>query len=407
MQHNNKVNIGLAALLGVLPALTVTGFMPDIRNLYYVSLSLICFYAFIKAQHIEYIGFIILAACALSIILGMPDPLFKSWLRLGLFTLVFIASFPIFQSYRLILIRELALRFSLMICSVLSVGSFFCFFIGLNFMSINRAEITDDYISNVGWFSGLFNHSMTLGPVAGISTVFLFWNARYTFKNHKKWRIFSYICALMSFCASLMSASRGAAIGVIISLAVMYFIANKHRITKLLSALINTAIVLILLLPVYSPYMDRVMKKQEINVENGGTFASRESRWFHRYEEFIENPVFGCGFSAVYTNNRSGEYSPVTGGCEPGSSWLAVLSMTGLFGFAGIMYVFVRGVKNSLKIRNEYHEGYLYLGILTFFMIHLFTEGYIFAGGNYMCLLFWLICGCGFSSIDEYRLHKQ
>lgn len=405
MLVSNRSNIVLAFLLGIVPVLTVTGFIPDIRNIYYICLAIVSLCAIFKVQNIERVGFIILLACILSIIFGDPDPLFNSWTRLGLFTLVFIASFPLFQSCRLIIIRDLALKWSLITCSLLSVGSFICFFIGLNYMSINRGVIANDYITHVGLFSGLFNHSMNLGPVAGISTIFLFWNASYVTK--KKWRIFLYLCAFMTFCASLMSASRGAVAGVIIALLTMVYFAHRHRIKKLLSATIKIVILLVLLLPIYSPFMDRVMKKQEINVENGGLFASRESRWTHRVEEFQDNPIFGCGFSAIYTTiDRTGEYRSETGSCEPGSSWLAVLSMTGLFGFIGVISAFIKGVKNSIRLHSVLLEGNLYLGLLTFFFVHLFTEGYIFAGGNYLCLLFWLICGCAFSSAMAWSSPK-
>jgi O-antigen ligase len=110
---------------------------------------------------------------------------------------------------------------------------------------------------------------------------------------------------------------------------------------------------------------------------------SRFTKWENRLLEFESSPFFGIGFSSV---NLAAEQNngDLTGLIEPGSSWLALLSMTGIFGFLSFLYL-IGSLKSGL-VESPYANYLLSYGL--FFMIHFIAEGYIFASGNLLFFCF-------------------
>lgn len=88
-----------------------------------------------------------------------------------------------------------------------------------------------------------------------------------------------------------------------------------------------------------------------------------------------------------------------TGIIEPGSSWLAILSMTGIAGFAFFMTLLFSTVSKLYALFKEDNDDWalLHLGILAVFAIHFIAEGYVFSGGGALCFLFWFFFGCAYS----------
>ena len=99
------------------------------------------------------------------------------------------------------------------------------------------------------------------------------------------------------------------------------------------------------------------------------------------------------------TKNK-GDYDNYTGTTETGSSWLALLSMTGLIGFSifcSIFFPIVRLLKTkALKTRTS-GEAALLLPLVAIFFTTMFTEGYVLAGGSFFCYFFWLLLGVSYS----------
>jgi O-antigen ligase len=178
----------------------------------------------------------------------------------------------------------------------------------------------------------------------------------------------------------------------------------KHHTSKLTQWIFILFLLIVSTAPIYSPFLDRVMQKQETNIErSGSTFSSREGKWNNRLDEFEENPIFGCGFAALDVSHNE-DYSAYNGVVEPGSSWLALLSMTGVMGAILFAMMFLPTISSLIKARPG--TASLLLASIVFFSVHLVVEGYIFASGNYLCFLFWLILGCGISysfSPSEFR----
>ena len=118
------------------------------------------------------------------------------------------------------------------------------------------------------------------------------------------------------------------------------------------------------------------------------SFYSREIKFTARILEFKSSPIIGIGYNVINPQYDFVEES--TGQIEPGSSWLAVASMTGVIGLFVFLGICSRGLKRAWRIKSPFVSSLLG-GMLVFFFIHMIAEGYIFAPGSFLALLFWLI----------------
>lgn len=382
-------------LMVLIPAGLFLAPLPHSSAVYYALLMILAGVAAIKNQVVSVTAVLFLIACALSIIFGNAAPLFRSWERFGLFALLLIAYFPVFQSDYFDELRSKSFCIMLFVMVFTCVGSFIGYFFGINYMG--RGRFTLHTIDTVGWFGGLTYHSMMLSPICAIALTILIWALTEWAETPKK-KIIVTCAAFASLCCMMLTASRSGNAAGVAGVALVLFLKYRSRIGKMMQVGIVGVMLAIVLSPVYMPYADKVLSKQRGNEAAGGTFSSRESRWEHRIEEFSEYPVFGYGFCAVDTDNH-GEYMPSTGVVEPGSSWLAILSMTGIVGAACFILLLWSAVS---KLYHEYNSeddpwALLYLGILTVFAVHFIAEGYVFAGGGALCFLFWFFFGCASS----------
>lgn len=380
-----------ATIYMILIAIGFMGFLPSlpkvVKVILYVSGALIVIKNR-KTQNTSYILF--LFYLALNLIICSPASFFKSWERLLLFVFVFFTVTSAFQGYKVIQFRAQSLKILLAICIPLSFLSFFCFFLGINFF---QTYIEDpDYISNVGYFSGLYNHSMVLGPMSGISAC----ASIYLFLTKRKKRFL--ICAILCSGAVMLAASRSAFLAMIISIV---FLIYKYTSKKALFAkyIVSGVLVLAMSFPFWSGFLDRMASKQE-NIEVQGRFGTRTNKWENRIAEFSSSPLIGIGFSTVGEN--SGDVDKPTGGVEPGSSWLAVLSMTGIVGFLFVFSFFYKAYRINMNSLQQ--DAPLLMSLLVFISIHMMGEGYIFAAGNPTCVIAWLIVGC--NTDLKYRSHE-
>lgn len=366
--------------------------LPFIPSVYYALAMLLSVLAVIKVQRVSIAAIVFLLVCALSIICGNAAPLFRSWERLGLFALLLISFFPVFQSRYFDELRSKMFPMMLFVLIFTCLGSFVGYFFGINYMGINRD--TENTVETVGWFGGLTNHSMMLSPICAIALTTLVW-ALVELAKTTRTKIIICCAAFAALCCMMLTASRGGNLAGIAGVVSVLALKYRNRLGKMLRTGILLALLAVVLSPVYMPYADKVLEKQRRNEAAGSTLASRESRWEHRLQEFSEYPVFGYGFGAVDTRCY-GEYMPSTGIVEPGSSWLAILSMTGLAGMGCFLALLYPTVSNLYYRHNRQADRYalLHLGIMTVFFVHLLVEGYIFAAGGALCFLFWFFFGC-------------
>ncbi len=388
----------LPLVMVLIPSGLFLGPIPFSTNLYYALLIILSILAIFKAQGISKAGIILLVACAISIIVGNANPLFKSWSRLGLFSLLLIAYFPIFKSEYFDGLRHSAFPIMMIVLTFTSVGSFICYFLGINYMTKAFKAYADSVtVDTTGWFGGLTYQSMMLGPICALALTFLVWVlVRKSKTKRLKWIIA--LIAFMSLCCMMLTASRSANAAGIIGAVTILWIRYKSQLGNLMKVGVIVVLLSIVLSPLYMPYADKVMSKQYANAKAGTTFASRQSHWEHRIEEFSEYPLFGYGFAAINTKNHD-EYQAGSGTIEPGSSWLAILSMTGLVGTIAFLTLFISTLYKLYYLFIYDNDGLsiLYIGLMMVFCTHFIAEGYIFSGGGALCFIFWFLFGCAYS----------
>lgn len=312
---------------------------------------------------------------------------FKPVLRFVLFFIITLLCGPCIYSKRAIIFRALTFRYILILLSILTIGSFFAYFLGINCMQLVLSKDVD--LSSSGTFSGFYNHSMMLGPLSTLVSI-MFFNA-YLISKKKLFIILFFISAS----GVVLSASRASVLALCVPILYTLFIFKDIKKNKLFVMLFSC---LLLSIPVADRITYGVLQKQENNINSGGTFSSRESKWSNRWSEFNESPIFGIGFATVDSKNYEDytEYS-----IEPGSTHLSVLSMTGCLGILAYCLVILHSYKAIQKEKNI-----IALNILCMFIamiVHATFEGYALFGGSFLCFIYWLVIG----QCADYKSLKQ
>lgn len=371
------------------------GFMRMYPSLYYVLLILILFLMLSQTTSISLAPFILIGVAAISLIMNTPPAIFSAWPRLGLFTLLICSVFPTFDSVKNSQFRNSVFQLTVVVVLFIGISSLPCYFAGINYMIKAFGKYGATHTSDTaGWFGGLTRQSMMLAPLCAFAATYytakLFSSER---TRQQKWLYGAFIFSCM--CGILLSASRiGLAAGLAGCLSV-FILKYKGNTGKLISQLIGIGIILSALYPISNVFTTAMTQKSETNLEKGSFFASREDRWGHRLEEWSRSPVFGIGFATIDTQ-YSEEFSD-TGIVETGSGWLAVLSMTGLAGAFCMGYIVLSTLKRLYRRCRYDNHAILLFSLIMVFVVHLCAEGYIFAGGSFLCYLFWLTLGVGYT----------
>lgn len=361
------------------------GFCPDVPGFIIWALMLYCIANGFAHGKLNLLGIVFLCALPFGIFYFNPDPCFKSLLRYGNFVLLFLAIGPIFNNDFSIKIRRQALNTMLVLSIFTGVVSFFCFFLGINYMRMFDAQ--EMFRQQGGYFGGLCVHSMTLAPIAAIGATSLF----YLYLKHKK----KLYLAMLTCCIGtvLFAASRSALMAAFAGIIATSWYFSRRR-SVVMKRIVMMAFFAIVTFPLWEGATDLVMSKQRANEEQGSMTSSRDSKFQYRIEEFNESPLFGVGFCAI--DPKTGDdYSSSTGTIEPGTAWLQVPSMTGLVGTIPFIILLIGIWKNTSR-RVLYTQRGLILGLMAVFFMHFFAEGYLFSAGNELCFMAWLvIASCG------------
>lgn len=367
-------------LLFVFAELTkVAGFLPPIPDVVtYLILMMYSLYSLSHAKTYDVMFIMLLAYIPLEILITSPDSMFSPWLRYFLFAIIIISCTSLCASRKLVLMRARIFEITCLCCAILGVGSFFAYFLGINYMRVyNFSDVTI-----VGLFGGLTQHSMLLGPVAGVGTLYLA-DIALKRKNRILWALtaFCFICVLLS-------ASRSAVLSTIAGILVLIRL-RVNNIGKFFKYIVAIFIVFASTMPLWQNSISGLVEKQNKNVTSGSTFNSREDKWEQRIVEFKSSPIFGYGFASVDSANKDNSIEAGGKSIETGSSWLSVLSMTGVVGFFIIMRIYVR----SFSLAYQWRKESLLLSVLILLSVNMFTEGYIFFGGSFLAFLFWITIG--------------
>lgn len=384
---HNKIELFVA-----LSALSIVlGFLPDFTLVYYAALFLLAGFSIRNKETLNIVPVVLLLVCSLSIITCPFSALFKSWQRFVLFSILMIAVFPLFDSERLLQVRYRIFKLAVYGCAIIGVTAVPCYLLGINFMhSFWRGQ---DYLNSIGLFGGLTKHSMLLGIISSIGSIFLLYKT--LLADCTKYKIIYASSTFLSMCGTFVSGSRSAFLANLLGCIVLVFLFFNGQFNRIIKVLLAISILGLFTYPLYRPYLNAVAAKQAKNINKGSTFSSRDALIEHRITEFENNTVNGIGFVAI--NPVYEEYDLQTGTIETGSSWLSVLSMTGILGTIPMLIIVFKSVRNLYKKSRECYVSCLHCSILVVFMIHMIVEGYIFSAGNFLCFLFWLTLGLGYS----------
>lgn len=334
---------------------------------------------------IEIAPLLLLLYLPINLLITRPDPVFNAWRRLALFAAVFLLVSPLLTGGEIALYRRKILTGILMICVLLGLGSFVCYFLGVNYMG-NQADgsAIQNYQGSAGGFGGLMYQSIALGFVCGLGILSLFYRALMQEKGSRVWY---YVVIVILAITILLSSSRSALLSVFAGGLMMLFQMNKNN-GRFIPVLLGIVIVGMLSFPLWEKYTVGLENKNAANVELG-TFGSRTLKWTARITEFSSSPICGIGYASV---NKSLDTVWADGVVEPGSSWLAILSMTGIIGFILFMLILWKPFQSLRSGSTPYNA--LLLGLMVFILTHMIAEGYILAGGSPLCFIAWLIIGC-------------
>ena len=255
-----------------------------------------------------------------------------------------------------------------------------------------------------GW-PGITSHAMLFGPIAGISSVVLLANG--LSKNNWIMLVLSAVCYIAVFPSLSRIAIISSSCGIV---AVLVVAAQAKNKTQFLWGLIPLSILLaVTLLIVPSNNLPEWLTDDNAFMVKQG-LSSRESLWEARMDEFSKNPWIGCGIGmgSDLDSDSSGD-SNASRNVEPGSSYLATLSMTGLSGACIIVFALVGLIYKSWKRRRYIPlKSRLELaGIGSLLLAHGMAEGWIMSAGAIICIIFWLWLGKVRDSIDESNLSQK
>lgn len=318
----------------------------------------------------------------LSLFIIDPPAVFRSGQRLFYFIGVIALVSPLMQSKTLRIFRRYCLVIISSFSVITSVLSFFGFFLGINYMVYEAIDLVD-WTESAGLFSGLTKQSIVLGILSGISSCCILF-----YSIEKNWKFIFLLIPCMG--SLILSVSRGAIFATIIGcITILYLAFRKSSMRKKIGRYIFIIICGLAIAFNFTNAADIIQSKNDERGENS-ILSSREVKYNYRIEEFKSSPIIGIGFGAIDIN--SGDiYNTETGVIEPGTSWLAILSMTGIIGLTFILYIFYSCIKSTIdKKRNL---SYLLTGLIAFISISMFSEGYIFAAGSPLCVIAWLIIG--------------
>lgn len=373
-------------LFAVIIVARFVGYSPVPQSLYFVAIIVATIYV-INTKRFKINKYIILylVAALLSIGVNLPPEIFSPFERLTIYIFMLIAVSPLLENNETLVFRHKLLKYCFLLINILTILSFFCFFLGINLMQLKEGAIYEEDFSIGGTFAGLTSHSMVLGPLAALSLIYFIHNNR--IRPH-----FRILFLIMSAASLLFSASRGAIIAAVIATLFSLFTLVRMKVLKLKYVIIGILITASTF-TYWSFAIDGIIYKQTIRSD--GTSNTRSGSFENRINEFTDNPILGVGFASIDLEKNPSEFRAATKTVEYGSSWLAILSTTGILGFIPFVILFYK--KTIISINNNL----LIAACLIMFSIHFIVEGYIFSVGNPLCLMFWLILANANSRLND------
>lgn len=380
----------IVSIYAIVSVWTVIGPLPSLPSIVVYAVPLIySLYCLLKPHKTYMLILAMLLYIPFELLVAQPSGVFKSWSRYVLFASVIINVSPLFQSEKHRRNRILILRIVLWACVFIGVGSFFARFLGINYMEVYNST----FAFQTGLFGGFAKHSMMLGPIAGISAIYLLGKAFET-----KQKIF-WILMVLSVFSVFFSASRAALMATIAGLAI-----SLYRLSGTTSKFLKFSLVGLVLasstFSIWGSALDNVIEKNKGN-SSSLNMDSRQIYWDARMDEFYSSPVIGVGFCAA--DETAIGVDIATGIIESGSSWIIVFSMLGIVGACIVIPIFIKAFRSVFRERD--FQSAVVCGVLCLFFVHMFAEGYVFAGGSFLAFMLWLFVGIAID--NNYKSNNE
>lgn len=303
-------------------------------------------------------------------------------LRLVLFSFILILTCPVYTSLRWHLYKKRIMKNLFIGFIGVVLINFYAKMIGYNLRAMIQGweDLTDKQ------FSGFCDQPMWLAAAAAVSTIFC---AYLVFEQIKKKRMLQYFYIVLLLCSiyvTMISGSRSAFLAAMGAMCVVLYLLVKNK-ARLIKYVISAAVVALVLSPIFfnRKTSGAMMAKQEYQEEIGQT--SRDQIWTDRMVEFKSSPLLGVGFGA-HGVGEDKEVSTV----ETGGGWISILAQTGILGLVLAISIIFKAFTPIRKIRQDNSMMVIYAAYF-FFIVHSIVEGYMFQGGWYLCLIFWMVIG--------------
>lgn len=319
-------------------------------------------------------------SCLLSIVLNDIPDLFNPWGRFASFLLITALVSPFIESHAFTRFRIRVFQYIQWLLHFVVFGSMFAYFAGISYGRVD--------------FVGITNQSMLLAPVSACVILSAFYYLTSKKGVSLTWKVYYIGLFISAFLTLLLAASRTAIAGTLAAMLMYVLIVNKNHLQRFVKFLAGVAILLSLSYSLWSPYLENVNRKNENSIRAGGMTSSRDVHWKKRLKEFESSRFFGIGFSSIALNGMGANFNEDSGQIETGSSWLSILSMTGVLGLVTFLALLAGCLKSLWKLMriDVKYASYL-MALLVFWMAHMMAEGYIYAGGSFLSFNVWLLLG--------------
>lgn len=313
----------------------------------------------------------VISACISSVASSHAIESLSKWAGLALVILVV---GPLLTSKAFVSSREVVWRTVLFVAMFIGVASAAWYLLRLP-------------VLGRGGFTGVMAHSMLVGPTAGLAAVIGV--CRSLYRRSRWWLLAGLVCIL----PCVMSGSRIALASLALALGwvVMTSVGASSARKRLLG---NIAIVGVMaalgLVWVPEAAVDEVTGAVVVK----GSVNTRRDLWLARIAEFKASPAIGMG---VGVGKGAGFFGATVGSIniEPGSGYLAILSMTGLAGAIPFSLLVASIIRSFRRVGNHSPKERVVelVAVAIYLATHAVAEGWILAVGSPFCLLAWLCLG--------------
>ena len=299
---------------------------------------------------------------------------------------------PLIQNKDLFIFRFNISKYLMIISVMITVISFILYWVYKPITISERGNL----------FCGITSHSMQMGPIAGMSFLYLV-NYLFTRKNLCKINIILLVVGIVLCLLSCVLASSRAALIATLGALMIWALLFFNSIKKFFNFFVFFMVVVLLTSPLWWSFSESIQGKMAYSESKGSLLVTRQGLWQKNIKTFKDNPFFGSGFASMDIGRKVVK-SDYKGTIEPGSGWLYILGSCGIITFLCIVYFYIKTMIELIHIRDE--NSLLLLALLSFFMIHSFAEAYILSAGNVMFFYLWSTLGTSSLYISHKKLIK-